>query len=415
MRYANPQPEDRTPLDQAYADAMRKLWKAHPDDADIGVLFAEALMDLRPWDQWTPQGEAQPGTAEVLATLDSVLNLDVDHPFANHLYIHAVEASPNPEKAIAAANRLRDLQPGLAHNVHMPSHIDIRVGNWHEAIQSNLKAVAADQEYRALVGPPKDLLALYAAHNRHMLAYAAMMTGQSDLAITNIEAMVDELSPDVIEEWATIIEGFVAMPYEVLVRFGRWDDILAKPDNYPDHMPFTKSFHHAARAIAFAAKGETESARAEQREYLELAKTIPEETLVGNNPAAAILAVATPMVEGEILVREGELDAGFSALRDAVAAEDALRYDEPPGWILPVRHALGANLMAHERYAEAEQVYREDLKRLPENGWSLFGLADSLAIQGERSEAAALLERFEKTWSDADVTIKSSCFCQPGN
>lgn len=413
-RYANPQPEDRAPLDLAYANAMREVWHAYPNDDDVGALFAEALMDLRPWDQWTREGEAQPGTDEVLETLEAVFALNKMHPLANHLYIHAIEASPHPERALEAADRMRDLQPGLAHNQHMPSHIDIRTGNWHQAIEANLEAIHADQAYRELLGPPKDFIVLYAAHNRHMLAYAAMMTGRSQLAIDQIRTMVDEFPPEVMEEWSTIMEGFAAMPYEVLVRFGRWNDILAEPDDMPDYMPFTKAFRFAARAVAYAAKGNTIAARQEQEKYRIAAAKVPAETLIGNNTGAAVLAVATPMVEGEILVREGKLEAGFSALRKAVEAEDALRYDEPPGWILPVRHALGANLMAHGRHAEAEAVYREDLRRLPENGWSLFGLADALIMQGKHVEAAPILARFEKVWSEADVTIKSSCFCQPG-
>lgn len=413
-RYADPQPEDRKPLDVAYADAMREVWKAYPKDADVGVLFAEAMMNLRPWDQWTPEGQPQPGTEEVIATLDAVIQLNDRHPFANHLYIHAVEASPNPERALAAADRLRNLQPALAHNVHMPSHIDIRVGNWHKAVESNLRAIDADQARRRKFGAPKDMIVIYAAHNRHMLAFAAMMTGQSELAIEHIEAMVDEMPEDFLREWAPFAEGFAAMPYEVLVRFGRWDAVLAKPDNYPDYMPFTKSIRLAARAIAYAAKGDTAAAREEQAKYVEQMKQVPKETILGNNPADLIFAVATPMVEGEILVREGKLDEGFAALREAVAAEDKLHYDEPPGWILPVRHALGANLMAHGRHAEAEQVYREDLARLPNNGWSLFGLAEALMLQGKHTEAATVLPKFRDTWSKADLTITSSCFCQPG-
>jgi tetratricopeptide (TPR) repeat protein len=412
-RYANPQPEDRTPLDQAYADAMRRLWRAYPKDADIGAFFAEALMDLRPWDQWTPAGEPQPGTEEVVRTLEAVLALAPEHPFANHLYIHAVEASPNPERALAAADRLRQLQPGLAHNVHMPSHIDIRVGNWHQAITSNLGAIEADQRYRQRVGPPRDLIVLYASHNRHMLTFAAMMTGQRDLALHHIRAMVEEIPADFIEEWAPVSEGYAAMPFEVMVRFGMWDEILAESDHYPDHMPLTKALRLAARAIAYAAKGEVASARAEQAAFQAQAKRVPEGTMIGNNTGAGILAVAAPMVEGEILVREGKLEQGFAALREAIAAEDALHYDEPPGWILPVRHALGANLMAHGRYAEAEQVYRDDLARLPNNGWSLYGLADALERQKKDAEAKRLRAQFATVWREADVQIGSSCFCQP--
>ena len=414
QRYANPQPDDRGPLDRAYADAMRNVWKSYPKDADVGVLFAEALMDLRPWDQWTPEGQAQPGTEEVLGTLDAVLKIGVNHPFANHLYIHAVEASPHPERAIPAADRLRDLQPGLAHNVHMPSHIDIRVERWHDTIIANDKAVAADRRYRAIVGPPKDFIIVYAAHNRHMLAFAAMMTGQSELAIRHIRAMVDEIPQDFLQEWAMVAEGFAAMPFEVLVRFGRWEEILAAPDNYPDYMPLTKAIRLAARGIARAAKGDSVAARQEQERYLEAAKKVPAEETFGNNTGQAILAVATPMLEGEILLREGKLEEGFASLREAVKAEDALRYDEPPGWILPVRHSLGAALMQARRFAEAEQVYRDDLARLPNNGWSLFGLAQTLHMQGKHDEAKATDTRFKKSWANADLKISSSCLCQPG-
>lgn len=414
QRYANPQPEDRSPLDRAYADAMRDVWRKYPKDPDVGVFFAEALMDLRPWDQWARDGQPQPGTEEVLAVLDAVIALAPDHPFANHLYIHAVEASPNPERALAAADRLRLLQPGLAHNVHMPSHIDIRVGDWHRAVTANLAAIAADQRYRGVVGPPQDLVVLYAAHNRHMLSFAAMMTGQRALALEHIRKMVTEIPPDFLQEWAVAAEAFAAMPYEVMVRFGQWDEILRQPDAYPEYMPFTRAFRRAARAIALAAKGETGSARAEQKAFLELAKAIPKETMLGNNSGSGIMAVATPMVEGEILVREGRLEEGLAALRAAIAAEDQLHYDEPPGWILPVRHALGAVLMVNARYAEAEQVYRDDLARLPGNGWSLFGLAEALTMQGRHEEAAAASKRFREVWRHADVEIASSCLCQPG-
>ena len=412
-RYAQPQPEDRSPLDRAYADAMRGVWKAYPKDPDVGVLFAEAMMDLRPWDQWTPEGQAQPGTDEIIATLDAVIKLEPKHPFANHLYIHAVEASPKPERAIPAADRLRDLQPGLPHNVHMPSHIDIRVGDWHKAVTANQKAVEADKRYRAVVGPPKDMIIVYAAHNGHMLAYAAMMTGQRELALKHIRAMVAEMPADFLKEWAGMVEGFVGLPYEVMVRFGLWDQILAEPD-HPEYMPFTRALRLAARGVAQSAKGNPKAARVEQAAYLEAIKKVPADSTMGNNSALGILAVCTPMLEGEILVREGKVDGGIAQLREAIKAEDVLKYDEPPGWILPVRHALGATLIQAGRFGAAEEVYHEDLKRLPENGWSLFGLARSLKLQNMPKEAEEFEARFKKVWRNADTQITSSCLCQPG-
>jgi tetratricopeptide (TPR) repeat protein len=412
-RYANPQPEDRKPLDQAYADAMREVWKMYPNDPDVGALFAESMMDLRPWDQWTLEGQPNPGTDEILATLDAVLKLNPKHPFANHLYIHALEASPNPERADAAADRLRTLQPGLAHNVHMPSHIDIRRGRWQKAIETNAKAIGADRAFRKIVGPPTGLQPVYAAHNRHMLAHGAMMTGQRELAMKHVRAMVAELPSDWVKEYAVIADGFLAVPLEVLVRFGRWNEILAEPARYPKNTPFVRAFHHAARGTAYAAKGDTVNARKEQALFLEGAKLVPKETQLGNNLAAPILSLATHMLEGEILVAEHKVDEGVAELETAIKEEDALKYDEPPAWMIPVRHSLGAVLMKTGRFVEAEQIYRDDLARLPDNGWSLFGLAESLREQKKNeTEAAAVRAKFQKIWAKADLKITTSCLCQ---
>ncbi len=412
-RYANPQPEDRVALDQAYADAMREVWRTFPEDADAGALFAEALMDLRPWDLWTLDLQPQPGTEEIISILEAVLKLNLDHPLANHLYIHTVEAGPHPELADEVASRLRDLQPGMGHNTHMPSHIDVLRGRWHEAIEANEKAIRADLAYREATGQKPDFYRLYMAHNRHMLSYAAMMTGQSELALTHIKAMVAEMPPAWLKENALFADAFVAMPYEVLIRFGRWNDIL-EMDMPPDYLPFTIALHHAARGVALAAEDNPSEARAEQTAFLKAKAAVPEEWIIGNNTCADVLEVVTHMLEGEISYREGEVDEGLAALRSAANLEDQLRYDEPPGWILPVRHALGATLMQERRFAEAEAVYQEDLKRRPENGWSLFGLSECLRLRGEVSEAAPVAERFAKMWAKADLKINSSCLCQPG-
>ena len=410
-RYANPQPQDRTPLDRAYADAMRKVWQKHSGNDHVGVLFAESMMNLRPWDQWTHEGQEQPGTAEIIATLDAVIKINPRSPLANHLYIHANEASPNPGHANVAADRLRDLQPGLPHNVHMPSHIDVRCGRWQQAVDANIKAVAAAGRYHAVAGAPQGFLNMYNAHNRHMLAYAASMTGQSKLATLHIRAMVDELPESFLKDFSSAVEGFAVMPMEVMVRFGQWDAILAEPEHYADHMPFCRALHSAARGIAWSAKGETVNARKEQAILNERIKQVAKEATFGNNSALAILDVAAHMLEGEILIREGETEKGLSELRAAVKLEDAFKYDEPPGWLVPVRHALGASLVKVGRFAEAERVYRDDLARLPDNGWSLFGLAQSLRAQG-KSEADSVDKRFRAVWAKADIEIPSSCMCQ---
>src|SRR3954451_3225488 len=327
-RYANPQPEDRTALDHAYADAMREVWKQYPKDQDVGALFAESMMDLSPWNQWTHEGQPNPGTEEIVATLEAVMRLNPTHPFANHLYIHAVEASPHPEKSIVPANRLRNLQPGLAHNVHMPSHIDIRTGNWQKAIDTNAKAVTDDHKYfQALGSKNAGLIPFYAAHDHHMLAYAALMTGQSKLAMEKIRELIRETPPEFVKAAAVKAEAFLALPMEAMIRIGRWDDVLAEPENYPDFAYLSRAFHHAARAIAFAAKRQPEEARKEQTKFNEMLPAIPKETEVGNNSSADIIALIQKMLEAEIQIAEGKTDEGITGLQEALKMEDALKYD----------------------------------------------------------------------------------------
>lgn len=412
VRYANPQPEDRAPLDKAYAEAMRKVWQKHRTDPDVGVFFAEAMMDLAPWDQWTKAGKPNAGTDEILATLDEVLKLQIDHPMANHLYIHAMEASNTPERAIPAADRLRTLQPGIAHNVHMPTHIDIRVGRWQEAIDWNAKAIQASQDFRKTAGPAKGLLIFYDAHNYHMLAWGALMTGQRALAVKQIDAMVAGMPDDFVEAFSPAVEGFGAMPYEVRVRFGMWDEVLAMPQPTKPYTPFTNAFHHAARAIALGAKNDTAAARAEQKLWLEGLAKVPAESTFHNNKTSDIAALMSAMVEGELLMREGKSEEGLSKLREAVNLQDGLRYDEPPAWMIPARHALGAFLLKEGKLAEAEQVYRDDLKDLPNNGWSLYGLSQALKALGK--DAGEYEAKFAKVWAKADIKIRSSCLCQEG-
>jgi tetratricopeptide (TPR) repeat protein len=410
-RYALPQPEDRKPLEQAYADAMRRVWKAYPKDADAGALFAEALADLRPWDLWTPDGSPQPGTEELVATLESVLALDPKHPLGNHLMIHAVEASPHPEKADGAADTLRQLEPGLGHMVHMPSHIDVRRGRWQPAIDANAKAMEADRSYTAR-SPNQGFYRLYMAHNHHMLTYAAMMTGQSALALKTIRAMVADIPLEFFEA-NPFADGFLAMPLEVMMRFGRWDEILAAPA-FPDFVPISGALQHYARAVAHAAKDDVPSALKEQAAFLEARARVPREAFFGNNTGSDVLDVAQSFMRGEILFRSGKTDEGLAALREAAAREDELRYDEPPDWIQPVRHALGAALLQAGRFADAETVFREDLAKLPGNGWGLYGLSRALQLQKKAAEAAAVEKQFDAAWERADLKIKSACLCLPG-
>jgi tetratricopeptide (TPR) repeat protein len=410
-RYADPPPEDRKPLEQAYANAMRSVWKAFPRDADVGALFAESLADLRPWDLWTFEGRPQPGTDELVATIETVLTQAPKHPLANHLMIHAVEASPHPEKADRAADMLRELQPGLGHLVHMPSHIDVRRGRFQESIVANAKAIEADRKYVAR-SREQGFYRLYMAHNHHMLTYSAMMTGQSALALRTIREMVAEMPLAFFKEnlWA---DGLMAMPQEVLMRFGKWDDILAEPP-FPDYVPLSRSLQHYARAVSYAAKGDLPAAMKEQAAFLEQRKKVVKEATLGNNTGADILDLAETFMRGELLFRAGKIDEGLTALREAAVREDKLRYDEPPDWIQPVRHALGAALLAAGRFADAEVVFREDLEKLPGNGWSLYGLSRALSLQKKDAEAARVEKKFDAVWKKADIKIKSACLCLPG-
>lgn len=410
-RYQLPAPEDRRPLDVAYAQALRELWRQFPQHPDVGALFAESLMDLWPWDLWSRDGEPRPDTAEVLATLETVLKLNPKHPLALHLYVHALEASPTPEKAAVAADTLRTLQPGLGHMVHMPSHIDVRLGNWQQAIAANERAILADARYREL-SPDQDFYRLYMAHNHHMLAFAAMMQGQSERSTQAIQQMLDEMPESWLEKNAPFVDGMFAMPYELHLRFGRWQAMLDEPEPQP-RFPITRVLRHYGRGVAYAALKDVESARAEQRLFLQGKATLPAEAMFVQNSATDVLAIAELVLAGEIHYRAGETALALSALREAVRKEDALRYIEPPDWIQPSRHVLGATLMDAGQYAEAEEVFRADLQKHPNNGWSLHDLARSLQQQKKVNEAQAAAAQFQKAWQHADVQLSSACFCLP--
>ena len=413
-RFAGDEKAKRRPLDEAYVVAMREVYQAHPGDADIAAWFADAMMMLRPWDLWKKNGEAHPGTEEALAALDEALRLNPRHPLANHLAVHAHEASPQPGRADAAADRLRDLAPGLGHLVHMAAHIDVRRGRWDEAILVNMKSIAANRRYREIVDRPLSGYLGYMGHDYHMLTYAAMMSGRSRLAAQTMRDLFSEMPAEWPRE-GTMGDGYFAMHFEVMKRFGQWDEILVAPEPIEKHR-HARVWRFLARGIALAAKGDPVGARAEERAFVEARAKVPEKAEYRKNPLNDVLEIAARLLDGEILLREGEIEAALAALREAVEREDKLRYAEPPAWTQPVRHALGAALLQRARLAEAEEVYREDLARTPDNGWSLFGLAQALRLQNKNpAEAADLEARFKRVWAKADVTLTSSCFCLPGN
>jgi tetratricopeptide (TPR) repeat protein len=411
-RYSWPPPEDRRELDQAYAGAMRELWRSHPADLDVGALFAESMMDLRPWDLWAADGKPHPGTDEIIETLDKVLALDRTHVGANHFYVHTMEASPQPERALPAADCLRNLVPGAGHLVHMPSHIDIRLGHYNEAILANLRAIEADLRYVDRTGRG-GFYAVYRAHNYHFLAYAAMFEGRRKMATKAARDMVAEIPMDLVRGYPDFLDGFLGVPIHVMVRFGRWRDILKEPKP-PSDLLVTTAFWHYGRTIALSALGRRDEATRQRQAFENACAAVPESRLIGNNPARVVLEVARPMAEGELEYRRGHYERAFELLREAVRRDDALRYDEPWGWMQPVRHALGALLLEQGRVEEAESVYREDLRLHPGNGWALHGVAECLRRTQRDHEAKEAKAAFRDAWARADITIRASCYCRKG-
>lgn len=396
----------RASLDSAYADAMREVWKSAPDDADIGALFAEALMDLNPWNFWTLEGKANPGTDEITVTLETVLKLAPDHPGANHLYIHAVEASPTPGRAEAAARRLATLAPEAGHMVHMPGHIWNRIGRFDESERLNVRAVTVDSLYLAKHKPQGVYPLLYVPHNVHFVWSAASNTGRYAAAI-GAARRLERLVPVEVLRQAPPAEFWGPTSYYTMVRFGRWDEMLKEPAP-PADLRFTTGMWHYARGLAHAAKGDLTKAEAARESVLAIARATPAEAIVSFNSSAALLRLAGNALAGEIAAKQGRTNDAVNHLNDAIQAEDALRYDEPPAWHLPVRQQLGAVLFAAGRAGEAETAYREDLRRSPGNGWSLYGLAAALRARKATAEAAQVDARFRKAWSRADVKLTAS-------
>jgi tetratricopeptide (TPR) repeat protein len=408
-RYSPDPQADRLPLDKAYVDAMRGAWSRHPKDADVGALFAEAAMDQHPWDLWTQDGKPQPWTGEIVATLEAVLNLNPNHPAANHFYIHAVEGSPSPERAVASADRLAaGLVPGAGHLVHMPGHVYQRVGRYEDAAEANRKAIVVDDKYVAK-SPGQGFYLMYKAHNHQFLAFSAMAEGRSEEATRAALAMVAQFSPEMLREMAAFMDGSVSLPEFVLVRFGKWSDILGRPAPDPV-LKASTALWHWARGQAFAATGKLLDADGELAEVTRSAASLDEKAPVGFNSAKVVVGIASDLLAGELALKRGQTDVGILRLEAAVAGEDSIRYNEPSDWPVPTRHYLGAALLAAGRADRAEAVYREDLRRNPENGWSLAGLAAALKQKGAMPESDGAAARFQKAWSRADVKLTASRF-----
>ena len=405
-RYAQDPPEDRTELDRAYADAMKRVADRWPEDPEVVVLYGESIMDLQPWDYWTEDGEPRPGMAEALAGFERVVAANPKHPGACHFFIHAVEKL-YPERAVPCAERLANLMPGAGHLVHMPGHIYIRVGRYADAIEQNRHAVHADESWIADQNPADGMYTVgYYPHNYDFLAFAASMIGRSEEAIDSARK-VAELIPqemfgasgmDFLQHWST-------RPLQMLVRFKRWDDILAA--EAPDKsMPHARALWHYARGRALADTGETGAARAELASLKEIADSAGLEGLrMEFNQSRDLLAVAVHVLGGYLAAAEGNLEKAVNEMNSAVASEDKLLYGEPPEWSIPARQDQGRILLAAGRPVEAEQAFREDLQRFRDNGWSLAGLAQALQDQGREAEATEVLQRFQEVWESADVSL----------
>lgn len=414
MRYSEDPPADRGALDQAFADAMREVHRAHPDDLDAATLFAEALMDASPWNYWNEDGSPKSFTGELLETLEGVLRRDPEHPGANHLYIHAVEASPSPERGLGSAFRLGELAPGAGHLVHMPSHIYLRLGMYDDAAESNKEAVQADEDYLRLLARKKLEIppvypAMYYSHNVHFLWYAQTMLGQSAESLEQAKK-----TARVVQEYARhdmpMLEWMRAVPLADMVRFGRWDQILAEEAPAEDKLVET-GIWRLARGAAYVRRGELASAAELSRSLSELAESVDAAALESPQfPGRQVLRIAARLLSAELAGAEGDAAAQIEGLREAVAMQDKLPYMEPPYWYFPVRHYLGAALLESNKFAEAEEIYRDDLKRNPRNGWALFGLLQSLRRQGGGFAAEVVQKEFDEAWRYADVMLTASRF-----
>lgn len=409
-RYANPWPEDRSGLNAAFAEAMGKVWARFDTDTDVAALYADSIMVQTPWMLYDVRTkEPIEAVPTVLATLERGLELDPSHPGLNHLYIHAVEPSKDPGKAAGAADRLCDAVPTAGHLQHMPSHIYVQVGRWADAVDRNAKALAADAAYRAR-SPEQFTQHLYMAHNAHMLAFAAMMTGREREAVDATRVMWEDIPEDQLEQVAPIVDSWMCARYDVEKRFGRWDKILAEAAP-PAFMPVTTANWHAARAVALSAKKDFEGARRELEAFRRAVQRIPEDAMWGPDKTRTVLSVADHFIEGEIKLQQQDWAGAAADLEKAVEVEDTLAYGEPPNWLQPTRHTLGAVYLSDGRYADAERVYREDLTKWPGNGWSLWGLAESLRQQGREGEAAEAYAQYEQAWQFAEEAATTSCKC----
>jgi len=407
-RYSGEEKPNRSALDRAYAAAMRELHDRYPDDLDAATLYAEAEMNLRPWNYWTRDMQPYPETAQILDVLEFVMARNPNHPGAIHLYIHSVEYA-RPELAEAGAERLRKLAPGAGHLVHMPSHIFRRIGRYEDASKSNEDATAADEDYITQCRAQGVYPLAYYPHNIHFLWDSATMEGRRQVAIEAARKAASSIPADAWRE-VPLLHQFLVTPLFAYTRFGEWDLVLNEPRPPQDSLFWTGVWYFV-RGLAYVATGKPDEANLELNRLRETAahdSLVDYRVTFSRNGAKAILDIAKEVLAGELSAKRGDYDNAIARLHRAILLEDNLIYNEPPDWHVPVRQSLGAVLLSAGRADEAEAIYWQDLERNRENGWSLFGLLQSLRTQGKAEQAAAVEKRFRKAWKRADVTLTAS-------
>jgi tetratricopeptide (TPR) repeat protein len=410
-RYGPSAVEDRTKFNEAYANAMREVAKKYPDDLDAATLFAEALMDIHPWDYYNKDTyEPQSWTPEIVSTLESVMKKNPNHPGANHFYIHAVEASKNPERGLPMASRLSALVPAAGHLVHMPAHIYIRTGNYDKASEVNEHAIKSDNSYLSGCHAPGAYSLVYVPHNHHFLSASATLEGRSKVALESAEAVRTKVDAHMMrQEGMAVLQHFYMVPTLVLMRFGKWNEILAS--SAPDQdLIYPNGIWHYARGVAYVKTGKIDEARKELEQVTAIAANpaLEKITLMDLHKTTDLMQIANEHLTGEIDATSKNYDSAIKHLKAAIQVEDHLTYDEPPVWSNPIRHYLGAVLLEAKRPAEAEKVYREELQKFPKNGWSLFGLQQSLRAQNKTEEAESVNKEFDAAWARADIKLTSS-------
>ncbi len=409
-RYPNAQPLDAQtalPVLTDYAAAMRDVARRFPDDLDIQTLYAEAMMNLHAWKLWSVDGAPAEGTTEIVATLESVLARQPMHIGALHYYVHAMEASPHPEKALVAAERLRGLAPAAGHLEHMPAHILQRVGHYEEAAEANRKGAAADLAYMAKT-MPLDYYPMYLGHNYQFLAFSTAMEGREAETLDAVRRSRTVMSDTLLKEMPGA-DWYVAELYAAYVRFGEWDALLGEKSPDPNLPGLTGGYLYAT-AVALAAKNRPAEARERLAQLNTLIVKLPADAPAGQNNLRDVLAVATRVASARIAASEGRNQDALRDLGEAVRLEDGLAYDEPSDWFFPVRHMLGAEYLRAEMPQEAERVYRDELKLQPRDGWALRGLAQALAAEGQSAEGRAVEARFREAWKHATISISTSAF-----